>query len=118
MKIQRSNTILYCKAWTVTVDFYRDVFNFQITHHTDWFVEFQLAPHVYLSVADESHATIQSVAGQGITLSWQVADVHQSRTYLIERNVSVTDIKTKWGALVCYLHDPEGHRIELWQPQG
>ena len=115
MNIKRSNTILYCDKWDATVAFYRDLFKFKITHQTDWFVEFQITPESFLSIANEKRASIDSVAGQGITLSWQVAEIENAHQYWSQQDVAVTDIKKKWGSLVFYLHDPEGHRIELWQ---
>ena len=115
MIIQRSNTILYCQKWADTVVFYRDLFQFKIRHQTDWFVEFQITPNSYLSIANEIRASIDSVNGQGITLSWQVADIETAHKYWLEKQVSISEIKKKWGAFVVYLHDPEGHRIELWQ---
>lgn len=116
MIIQRSNTILYCKKWAETVAFYRDLFRFRITQQTDWFVEFQLMPHTFLSIADETRASIHSVSGQGITLSWQVEDIDDAHIYWSRQGISITEIKKKWGAFVFYLHDPEKHRIELWKP--
>ena len=115
MIIQRSNTILYCDRWNKTVEFYKEHFRFPIIHQTDWFVEFQITTDSYLSIANEKQATINSVKGQGITLSWQVRNVETAYQYWSKHNIAVTDIKKKWGALVFYLHDPEGHRIELWQ---
>ena len=116
MNIQRTNTILYCRRWQETVAFYTEVFDFSVSYQSDWFIEVQLAPQSYLSIADESHASIHSTEGQGITLSWQVANVHEIHAALVERNIVVTPIRKKWGAYLFYLHDPEGHRIELWQP--
>jgi catechol 2,3-dioxygenase-like lactoylglutathione lyase family enzyme len=116
MNIQRTNTILYCRRWQETVAFYREVFDFSISYQTDWFIEVQLTPHSYLSIADESQASIRSAEGQGITLSWQVAKVHEIHAALVERHIAVTQIRKKWGAYLFFLHDPEGHRIELWQP--
>jgi catechol 2,3-dioxygenase-like lactoylglutathione lyase family enzyme len=115
MLIQRSNTILYCQKWTDTVAFYRDIFEFKITHQTDWFVEFQITSDSYLSIANEQRASISSVNGQGITLSWQVTDIEKAHQHWSAQDVSITSIKKKWGASVFYVHDPEGHRIELWQ---
>ena len=112
----RTNTILYCSRWTETVAFYSDIFKFNITHQTHWFLEFQLSANTFLSIADARHASIDSVHGQGITLSWQTNDVYTTHETLQHVRVEVTDIKTKWGAYLFYLHDPEGHRIELWQP--
>jgi catechol 2,3-dioxygenase-like lactoylglutathione lyase family enzyme len=119
MQFQRTNTILYCQKWTETVAFYRDVFDFRISHQTDWFVEFEVTPQVaYLSIADEQRASVKSVSGQGITLSWQVGDLQAIYQLLTERGVELGPIREKWAASLCYLHDPEGHRIELWQPLG
>jgi len=50
-KIKRSNTILYCRNWEVTVKFYRDVLNFVIHHQTNWFVEFQIEGDTYLLIS-------------------------------------------------------------------
>lgn len=118
MEIERTNTILYCQKWAETVAFYRGVFDFLITYQTDWFVEFRLNAHAYLSLADESRASVRSVDGQGITLSWQVTNLAEMHAALLKQNVTVSTIRKKWGALQFYLHDPEGHRIELWQPEG
>lgn len=115
MMIQRSNTILYCRKWEETVAFYRDLFRFEISHQNDWFVEFQIAPNAYLSIANEARASIKSVDGQGITLAWQVDDIEEAHHFWLGQDVPITALKKRWGALVFYLYDPEGHRIELWQ---
>lgn len=99
-----------------TVSFYQTVLELPINHQTDWFIEFQLTDHAYLSIANADRATIQGVDGQGITLSWQVAEIHQIHQFLQTRGVEVTAMKKKWGAVLFYFYDPEGHRIELWQP--
>ena len=115
MLIKRNNTIVYCKKWSATVAFYRDIFGFEISFQNDWFVEFQVTPDSFLSVADETRATIDSVAGQGVTLAWQVEDIQAIRDELRAKSIPVTDIKKRWDSQVIYLHDPENHRIELWQ---
>lgn len=114
MALDRANTILYCRRWDATVAFYRDALRLPVTHSTDWFVEFRLTDGAYLSVADASRATIADVEGQGITLSWRVADVSAARRRLVDRGLAPSDERTVWGATACYLVDPEGHRIELW----
>jgi len=116
MDIHQTNTILYCRQWTNTVAFYRDLLQFSISHQNDWFVEFRLTSQSYLSVADAERATIKSADGQGITLTWRVDDIHHLHRDLQTKGITVTPIKPKWGAHVFYIHDPEGHRIELWQP--
>jgi uncharacterized glyoxalase superfamily protein PhnB len=79
-------------------------------------VEFQLTANGYLSIADAARATIAAVAGQGITLAWQLSDLDAAHQRLLAEGVSVTEIQQKWGARVCYFRDPEGHRLELWTP--
>ena len=36
---------------------------------------------------------------------------------IAHRASTVTEIKQRWGAQVCYLRDPENNRIELWQAE-
>lgn len=115
LTVQRTNTILYCIHWSATVAFYRDQLRLTITHSTDWFVEFQLGPTSYLSVADSARATIQPANGAGLTLSWQVVDITLIHQRLIDLGITTTPVKKKWGAQVLYFHDPEGYRIELWE---
>ena len=113
--VQRTNTILYCAHWSATVAFYRDQLGLPITHSTDWCVEFQLGATAYLSIADSARATIAPVNGAGLTLSWQVGDIGQIHQRLASLGIATTPIKKKWGAQVFYFHDPEGHRLELWE---
>lgn len=116
MIIKRTNTILYCDNWSETVGFYEHIIQLPVSHRTDWFIEFALSSDAYLSIADKRRATIKSVAGQGITLAWQVDNIQAMQEMLAERNIPTTPLKQRWGAHVIYFHDPEGHRIELWQP--
>jgi hypothetical protein len=37
-----TNTILYCKEWEKTVEFYRNQLKLPVLFATDWFVEFGL----------------------------------------------------------------------------
>ena len=68
----RANTILYCRAWAATVAFYRHLLGLPVGFENDWFVEFRLNDGAYLSIADARRASIAAVAGQGITLAWQI----------------------------------------------
>lgn len=113
--IKTTNTILYCRNWQETVAFYKDQLKLPVTAAFDWFVEFGLNAGARLSVADESRASINSSGGQGVTVTFQVADIEQTRQYLQESGLQPTPIKDHaWGARVMYLHDPEGHRLEFW----
>ena len=114
LSIERTNTVLYCERWPETVAFYRTVLGLRVALENDWFVEFELTPSSFLSIADASRATVGAVGGQGVTLTWKVPRLGETRTVLEASGVDVTEIKSRWGADVCYCHDPEGHRIELW----
>ncbi|UCD89478.1 MAG: VOC family protein [Desulfobacterales bacterium] len=113
-KIQRINTILYCRNWKATIRFYRDTLKFSVHHEREWFVEFHLTGSTYLSIADASLASIKSAGGDGITLSWQVEDIDLAFGWLHELGVKTSPIKPIWGARSFYFYDPEGHRIEVW----
>jgi catechol 2,3-dioxygenase-like lactoylglutathione lyase family enzyme len=110
-----TNTILYCRHWQATVDFYRYRLQLPVTFTSDWFVEFQLTATTHLSIADERRARVKSSAGQGVTLTWQVEDIEQAWQTLSARRLTPGPIKEHpWGAWVFYFYDPEGHRLELW----
>ena len=111
-----ANTILYCKAWEKTVEFYRDLLKLPVTLSTDWFVEFRLNALSRLSIADEKRSSIQSCDGKGITISLEVNKVEVMRECMERAGIKPTELKRHpWNALVFYLFDPEGHRIEIWQ---
>lgn len=113
--VERSNVVLYCRHWQATATFYRQQVGLPVAFENDWFVEFSLNEQTFLSIADSRRATVEDVQGQGITLTWRVADIQAARAELQRRAVDVTPIRRRWGSLVCYFRDPEGHRIELWQ---
>lgn len=117
MKIKTANTILYCKNWKETVDFYESGLKLPVTTSNDWFVEFRLNAAARLSVADESRASIKSNHGNGITIGLQVKNVETIRSQLIAAGLRPTKIKEVWGAKVIYIRDPEGNRIEFWTGQ-
>ncbi len=112
--IKRANTILYCRKWKKTVEFYRDTIKLPVYHEKEWFVEFHLTGNSFLSIADASLTSIKSADGDGITLSWQVKDIELTYRWLHELDVETSPIKPIWGARSFYFFDPEGHRIEIW----
>jgi catechol 2,3-dioxygenase-like lactoylglutathione lyase family enzyme len=114
---KRVNTILYCRQWSATVEFYRRLLGLPVNFENDWFVEFRLNDGAYLSVADASRATIVAVAGQGITLAWQVSDLTRLHAHVAAAGAQITPIRRRWGAWVFYCHDPEGHRLEFWSEE-
>jgi lactoylglutathione lyase len=113
-----TNTILYCREWEATTSFYRDGFGLPVNLATEWFVEFVLTPTSRLSIADERRASIKSCGGGGVTVALQVGDVDAARRLAVERGMNPTETRVHaWGARVFYVFDPEGHRIEVWQPE-
>lgn len=111
LRIERTNTILYCRTWQPTVHFYREQLGLPVAFENEWFVEFALTGDSFLSVADARRATIADVGGQGVTLTLQVADVEEVRRQLSNRGIDPTPIQHRWGAAVFYCYDPEGHRL-------
>lgn len=114
VRVDRSNTILYCARWVDVVAFYRDGLALEIAFENDWFVEFATGPGAFLSVADAARSSIGPGDGSGLTLSWRVADVAVERSRLQARGVEVGEIASRWGARVVDLFDPAGNRVELW----
>lgn len=111
---RRANTILYCTHWAATVAFYRETLGLTVEFANGWFVEFRVNAGAYLSIAEASRASIAAVAGQGITLAWQLDDLATCHRSLAAAGIAVTPIRRRWGAWVFYCHDPEGHRLEFW----
>ena len=113
-----ANTILYCKKWQETVDFYKHRLGLPITHDSDWFIEFKLTRTAHISVADERRASIKSSGGAGITLALQVESAALTWEYLRGSGLEIDPVREHpWGARVFYFFDPEGHRIEVWEPK-
>lgn len=117
LRFKSANTILYCKSWKETVDFYKRDLGLPITFSTDWFVEFRLADAAHLSVADEARTSVKSSGGQGVTLALQVDSAETVWELLQKRGLSPEPLRDHpWGARAFYLFDPEGHRLEIWSP--
>ena len=112
--LQRTNTILYCRHWMETVNFYKRNLCLPVAFENDWFVEFQLTDTSFLSIANSARATIADVQGQGVTLTWEVTDIEKAKGHLEMQDIATTPLQRKWNALVFYCQDPEGHRLEFW----
>ena len=98
MKIKSTNTILYCRKWQETVEFYRTGLKLLVLSSNEWFVEFKLNEMSRISVANEARTSIKSSDGKGITISLQVADIELTRNELMEAGVTPTPIKDVWRA--------------------
>lgn len=113
--LKNTNTILYCKKWQETVDFYKNRLRLPVNFASDWFVEFKLTRTSHLSIADERRASIKSSGGAGITLTLQVEDIKEAWQHLHNSSLTLEPVREhSWGAHVFYFLDPEGHRIEVW----
>lgn len=110
---QRTNIILYCPAWAEVVRFYRDILGLPLAWQNEWLVEFQLTPTSFVSVADVTRT--QQKPTQGVTLTWQVADVAHWWAVWQARGAEPTAVQVKWEARLFYLFDPAGNRLELWE---
>ena len=114
--LRTTNTILYCKQWGKTVEFYRNQLCLPVLFTTDWFVEFSLNAMSRLSIANEKRSSIKGCGGKGITITLEVDDIEAAREYAKEIGMNPTQLRLHpWDARVFYIFDPEGHRIEIWQ---
>ncbi len=114
-EIRSANTILYCRDWAATEAFYREALGLPVAHANSWFVEFELAPHAFLSVADASRCSIEAAGGRGLTITLRVDDADRTHARMTGAGLTVGALRDHpWGARVFYLHDPEGNRIEVW----
>lgn len=114
MKILISNTILYCKRWSETVEFYKTVLHLNQITTKEWFSEFRLTDTSRLSIANANRTSIEAINGNGITLSLSVENIESVHAHLTDAGANPTAIKTLWGSSVFYINDPEGNRIEFW----
>ena len=116
IKIKTTNTILYCKKWKQTGSFYRSLLNLPVLTSLDWFIEFKISDTSRLSIADELKTSIKSNEGKGITLTFEVDDIQNTHSNLVQLGLENIVIKDhSWGAQVIHIYDPEGNRIEFWE---
>lgn len=110
------NTILYCRQWVEMIRFYRDRLQLPVTFASEWFMEFRLTEAARLSIADERRTTVKSAAGQGLTLTLQVAAIEPVHRQMQLAGLKPTDIRRHpWQARVFHIFDPDGNRLEVWQ---
>jgi predicted enzyme related to lactoylglutathione lyase len=115
MEIRTANTIVYCRKWKETVNFYQAQLQLQVTTALDWFVEFRLNETARLSIADAARTSMESCDGKGITLTMEVDDIESTHSYLEEAGLHPPAIRDHaWGARVFFIYDPEGNRLEFW----
>lgn len=115
MNVERANTILYCHRWKESVAFYKEVLGLRPTVQREWFVEFQLSNHAYISVADDRRTSVKSSAGTGVTVSIAVENVQAARDQIASRGGTPEKVRSVWGSKAFFVYDPEGYRIEFWE---
>lgn len=57
-----------------------------------------------------------SERARGVTFNYRVDDLAAVVATLRERGVEVTDIKADPYGAFAWTHDPDGNKLELWQP--
>jgi len=114
MKINVSNTILYCNRWKETVNFYSIGLNLTVLTDREWFVEFQLTESARLSIARADCSSIKSSEGKGLTISLQTDHIEAAYICFQKKGLHPTPIHRVWDNKAFYLFDPEGNRIEFW----
>ena len=115
LNILTSNTILYCQHYDECLKFYKDLLGLEITLASDWLVEFRLTDSARVSLADQARTAIKSAQGQGITLTWEVADIEKTHMDLKIKGAEPSDIIThSWNARLFRFYDPERNRLEIW----
>lgn len=114
MKVTRTNTILYCRNWQATVEFYKATLELTPTVQKKWFLEFRVSKEAYLSVADEGRTSVKAAGGAGITISFRVEDAEELREELIAKGAEPGKMRQVWGSSAFFIRDPEGNRLEFW----
>ena len=115
LNIVSVNTILYCRQWTETVEFYEHKLKFNKHRLSDWLIEFKITNSMAISLANEDRTSVKSVSGQGITITWQVDNIEESRCMLKQNGIHPETIKPhSLGGRLFRFYDPEGHRLEIW----
>jgi len=113
------NTILYCRHWHAMIHFYKDQLQLPVIFYNDWFMEFYLTQNARLSIANEKRTTIKSVAGKGITITFEVEEIGSVHKQFGDLGLKPTPIREHpWGAMVFHLTDPDSNRLEVWQSIG
>lgn len=111
--ISAANTILYCRRFEECVAFYEGL-GWNSKDLRDWFVEFEIMPGTFLSVADEARTRMSTSQGRSVTVTLRVADVQAVRRAFSETGYEPGSVEAVWGAQRFFLFDPEGHRLEYW----
>lgn len=120
MKIKRIFAIcLLVEDLSVSRDFYENKLGLQVNSEDIGFVDYKLG-ETPLALFEKKHAIamfqakyIKSPGGAVIAL--QVDDVAKACKELIDKGVEIFEgpKNTSWGQTVAYLHDPDGHIIEI-----
>ena len=113
-KTTHFNTILYCRQFAETLDFYKNLLELPVHMEKSWLTEFKVTDSAYLSIADLDRARFSPDKCDAVTLTFKVEDLDAFRNELISRGVEAPDIEIRWQARSFMVRDPEGHRLEFW----
>lgn len=103
----------------VSQDFYQNKLNFPVKSTDTGFVEFQLG-ETPLAIFEKKHAVAMfpnkyMASPGGAVIALRVEDMAKTCEELKSKNIEIFEgpKTTSWGQTVAYLHDPDGHIIEL-----
>jgi lactoylglutathione lyase len=118
--VKRLNVVyLYVRDLDRSLAFYRDVLGIPIerdAHNPDWAearfpdgMRFALHPW---------HEGVPEIGSGSVMIDFEVEDLDEALARLREAGVEVGEpLREPWGS-VCSLIDPDGYRIDLFQPPG
>jgi catechol 2,3-dioxygenase-like lactoylglutathione lyase family enzyme len=104
--------------------FYRDLFGFEATFETDWYVSLRHTrePHAELALLDPDHPTVpegQRHSAAGLLLNFEVADVDAEYDRLVRRGglTPLLDLRSEeFGQRHFIVADPSGVAVDVITP--
>ena len=95
---------------------YRDILG--VTLDADHVAIISDTPDTYSVFAffDATSSYIGSPTRQNVMVNFRVDDLVELRDEMMAKGVTVEAIAHEEYGLFCWTHDPDGRRIELWQP--
>ena len=83
-----------------------------------WKVRYDPLTNGHLAQGVHDNGNVDTVGAFGLILTWEVEDIIAARNLMISSGIKPSEIsRHPWGAMVFYLRDPEGHRIEIGQTE-
>ena len=113
-------TILYVNDVTSSLLFYRDALGLPVKAEHGTYVEFGtgetiLAINTRADVRDITGLHVPDTTGKTFELGFVVDDVQATIARLKSLHVPIVvePLEKPWGQTVAYVHDPDGHYVEI-----